>query len=266
MSKLAIKLGWCALGATLWMAVGCGGGTVKNNTSLPDPLIQFLHGSPDAGNLDYYINDEPKVTGLPYLAANPDFISVPFSDLSEDEQAYDIDVRPSGGSEELDRFALPSELDTATMITTIGLRNPGDELLKRARIVFTSIRRVKPIGNRARLIVLHGLVAAPGDLTPNIDFRTPGETPIINFANIKFADTNLTPPPGERAEDPIVDAGTFTFQAQRTGLDTRTIYAEAEVTLLPGRIYFALVSGIVGDPDPLRRPRITFIELTSENR
>jgi hypothetical protein len=253
-------LGWSALLAGLLSLSGCGGTKVTEEPRLPDPNVLFINGSPDAGPLDFYVDDVRKAVNIPYPTSNPDFVTIKYKNPAEDEGAFDVDCRPTGGSEDLDRSALPSAQDSDSIVSVIGLRNPGNELDKRLRIVFSSVARRPLTGNRSRIFVIHGMVAGPGDFTPNIDFRTPGENPQILFPNIQYGFDNLGT--GDNRVDPVVDAGTFRLQVQRAELDTRTIYAEIDAVLRPGVNYFALVTGVIGDPNPLRRPRIALFEIS----
>lgn len=269
MIRLRIWLYAAALTGLATIA-GCGGSTSKTGQgSLPDPTLFFVNGSPDTPSADFYVNEDVKAAGVDYLLSSSDFIKIPFVPAEIDEGAVDVVVTNAGSTTDLDRVALGLERDTHTLVAAIGLQSgaTGIESPKRLQLINHLITRDAPTGNRARIYVLHGLLAAPGEETPKIAFETPGDNPQVQFSDIEYGKTNSEKPADDQegtAPDPLIDSGSYTFQVRRSDLDQGEVYATADLTLQPGRVYLALVSGIVGDADPAKRPRITLIELATK--
>lgn len=257
------------LAAVLGLAValvGCGGGGSTGGGSSDrreDPFVQFVNSVPDSGALDFFMNDTRFAPNIPYLQANNDFIQVPELVFNEDEGAYDIYARVVGQTEDLDRIVEVVQKETASVVVAFGLVNFGTEFEKRAQLLRQQIRRTPVTGNRARLVVLNGLVEEVGNRSPIIDFQTPGDNPVIRFRGIEYGKTNIPAVTEGQPLDPIVASGTYTFQAKRGDVDGDFIYTQTEVTLVPGRTYFVLVTGVQGASEPAQRPRIQFIQLST---
>ncbi len=241
-----------ALSATLGacMLSGCGG--ASNVSDLPDPTIMFLNASPDAGNVDFLLNENVAASGLGYLLTSPGFASTNY--ISDVDGGYDLTLRDSGGAGEYDREYVVFARNTHTVAVAIGLKNVADGIVdKKLRHVRIAVDRTAPNGNKVRLIVLHAFSRANGYQTPNIKFQTPGNNPIFKVEDIAFGASKVI----------TVDSGAFTWQAMRQDADADVVYASTTATLEPNKIYVALVSGIEGAADA-SAPKITFVPLPAK--
>ena len=62
-----------------------------------------------------------------------------------------------------------------------------------------------------------------------------------------------------------VDAGSYNFLVRRADTDALVQYATQTVTLDPGKIYVALMTGQEANADINLRPKIQFIEISTIN-
>lgn len=247
MKKLILSV----LGAVALL--GCGGGSGGGGSDSTDPRIAYVNASPDAGPLDFYLNDSRKASSVPYGTAT-DFRAVANKD-------YDIAVRAADDAETLWSETKTFTPDDDYVVLAVGLRTPPTdetqtppvvENEKRLVIALGNVDRTAPTGNRARLVVVHAFVRKPGFGTPTIDFRNPGDTPVVNTQGIAFG-----------VAAPIdVDSGTQTFQVRQNG--TEQVFVEREFTgasaLAAGSVYLAVVSGIE-DGTGEAAPEIRLIKL-----
>lgn len=259
-----MKTRWALGGWTFVVAaaavtlVGCGG--TQNTSNQPDPEVRFVNGVPDTANLDFVLNDEVKSQNLAYQSASADFESIEF--LTEEEGGYDVSIRRTGTTNDLDIESRNFQRDTDTLVVAIGLQNPGGEPVKRARLVFVPVSRLAPTGNRARLVFLNGFLRSAGFDTPNVTFQSiiPGDpasidNPQDSIRDVPYGDNRLI----------TVDTGNRTFIVRRADTDALVQYAEQTVNLLPGRIYLALVTGQEANPTLSLQPSLRFIEISTQN-
>lgn len=229
---------------------GCGGGGGSDDDTNPE--VYFVNGSSDSIGLDFLMDQVVDTANAAYLGGSGGWKRYEFR--GDDVQGYDVAVRASDTGFEFDRIAQVFQRDTSTAILAIGQRTiaPGEDL-KRLRTVAFNINRVRPNGNKCRLVFVHAFNRFTGFSTPAIVMKNPGDTPqyqtgIINYGTSSVLET---------------DSGTFTFQARRA--DGEAIYATATENLVAGSVYLVMVTGVESDSDPNRRPRITFISLPTEN-
>lgn len=221
---------------------GCGG--AGGNNGQPDPTVRFLNASPDSVALEFLLNDNVVETPKAYLESTPNFVAI-------EPEILDVTLRETGTTFEFWSEAINFTPDTDHLIVAIGLENFNNEFEKRIRITNVNVNRERPIGNKARVYVVHGYLREVGFQTPNIDFQTPGNNPLFKLADISFANS----------KNIEVDSGTQTYEVRR--LNTQNILASATVTLDAGKIYVAVFSGVENAAPP-QEPKITFIELQSE--
>lgn len=239
------KFSVAALLGGLLVLSGCGGG---GGTDDKDPQVYFVNGSADSIALNFTMDDVAADTNVPYLGGSGGWRTYDFKEESTD--GYDVAVLATDTLFEFDRFAQVFQRDTQTVVFAIGQRTiaPGEDA-KRLRLIPGLINNVRPNGNKARLFVLHGFNRAAGLNTPAIVFKNPGDIPQYQTPPIEYATSAILE----------TDSGTFTFEARRA--DGEAIYATASQTLEPGGVYLVSVTGIENDPDPNKRPRITFLSL-----
>ena len=237
----------CAFGV---LFAGCGGS--GGTSSAVKPTMLFINASADTTALDLWLNETILASNFQYLEANADF--TPFEFISDDDGAYDVVTQDTNTEEVFDSQNRVFELDTDTIIVSVGLQNFGTEFLKRLQSVFINVNRTAPNGNKARLYVVHALVREAGFTTPQVIFQNPGDNPQFSTGGIDYGS----------AKDITVDSGPSDWEARRQDADGDVIYATQSTTLDPGSVYLVMVSGIENDADPNKQPKITFIKLTTE--
>lgn len=233
---------------------GCGGGGGNGGGGSSNKArIAYINASPDASILDFRMNNTVRGDDVPYGTAT-DFESLNPAD-------YDVAVETPDNENVLWSEARTFAADTDNVVVSVGLRTPPSddtqtppvvETPKRLVIAGTTINRSKPTGNRARLIILHALVRKAGFPTPAIDFRNPGDTPVVNQGGINYASQSTVD----------VDSGSQTFQVRQSG--TEQVFVERTFTLAPGKVYYALVSGLEGGLGNLA-PEIRLIDLPTRD-
>ncbi|MFW5697704.1 MAG: hypothetical protein ACOCX1_04005 [Fimbriimonadaceae bacterium] len=241
-----------AVGAllALMLLIGCGG---SNRVELPDPTIRFINGSPDVGAIDFYLNNDIVGNSFDYLDDNSRFLTVDFPDEFL-EQSWDLIAQEANGVREFDAVATEFERNTHSMVVLFGLEDPlVSELEKRARLEIVEVDRLEPVGNRARLVIFHGFNREEGKQTPAIDFKNPGDNPLFAAENIAYGESQVL----------SVEAGTNTWNVERSDAEGDVIYTSEELTLEGGHIYFVLVSGLENAADPALGPTITLYEIAT---
>lgn len=241
-------LRWSVAMCAAALLIGCGGN--GTGSELPDPNVFFVNGSADAGNLRLQFNEDVSDGPRGYLETSPDFFPIEFK--TETEEGYDVALATPDLSEIFDLDARVFERNSDTIILALGQRNfAAGEEAKRLRTLFLNVNRAPVGANSARLIIVQGFNRGPGNQTPNVDFKNPGDNPEFRVANLGFLNNG----------EVTIDAGRpFTWVIQRS--DTEAIYATTTVTLSAGT-FLVLLSGTEGATDPAQQPRITFIPLTT---
>ncbi len=224
------------LACALTACGGGGGGGSKNNP----PRLRYLNASPDAGPLTFKLDSEPRASGVTYPGVSPDLDTITQSD-------YDVSVSEDGGND-LDAQAVGFANEKEYLVAAVGLEDFGVEFFKRLRLVMYEVNLTPPNGNRSRIYGLNGFIRVPGIDTPNIDLRTPGETPQYKIENIAFA----------AVVSAEIDSSTQTFIARRSGSDSE--YATGTFTFEPGGVYVAVFAGIENAVGA-QAPRIEFLRI-----
>ncbi len=219
---------------------GCGGGGNGGGSSSDSkPRVAYVNASSDAGGLDFLLNRATEASALPYGTAT-DFATVSAKD-------YDVSIRPNGSSETIWSEAHTFDAGANAVdnvVIALGLRTPPSDTTqtppvvendKRLVLSFATVDRNLPVGNRARLLIVHALVRKAGFGTPAIDFRNPGNTPAVEVTGIGFGGTIVKD----------VDSGSQTFEARQSGTEQDFVNSKT-FTLTAGGVYVALVSGVEG--------------------
>jgi hypothetical protein len=211
-----------ALGVALVLAFGCGGGA---GTGGDDPTLAFFNGSPDAPNIDFFMDDDLMAADVEYLTK---------SDWqSTDAQDRDIGALEAGTTTQIDLIFRTLSEDRHYLFPVLGLYNYGSELEKRARLAPAEISRTRPNGSKSGLIIFHGFCREAGFQTPSIDFRNPGNNPQFIAEDIPFAGSAHL----------LIDSGVHDFVARRNG--TEEVYAALDdFNFEAGKIYGVFVVGV----------------------
>lgn len=229
------------VGLVALVILGCGGSSTT--AEVPDPVIRFINASPTATAVDMSVNETQLGNNVGFMGSSPNFVSF-------DPGEYDIAVQQDGDPDNYDIEVYTMNADQSYISLAIGILNPvAEETDKRLRPVTFQMDRLRPNGDKARLIVVHAYVSAEGTQTPGIDFQNPGDNPRIRETNIAFGG----------ARGILVDSGSNTFVARRTGSEEE-LFTPVTTTFEAGKIYAAVVSGLEGGANP---PTIRYVELQS---
>ncbi len=245
---MASRLTLLLLPLCLLLASCAGSGTTNAN----DPKVIFITASPDGGSLQFRMDDEIAADALAYLASSGDFVEHEFK--GADVDGYDVSLHDAGSTFEFERQAIVFAEDTDSVVLAHGIRNFGvGEELKRLRFFSFTVDRSAPVGNKARLFVVHAIERSPGLLTPAVKLQNASTNP-------QFATGDIAP---GGMSSILVDSGTGTWFVRRSG--TQADFVSQALTLDPGSVYVVLMSGIEADADVARQPKITLIKLTTTN-
>lgn len=245
---------FAALGLVSLLA-GCGGGGSLINQ--PDGQIRLFNASPDS-TLDFRIDDVNERAGVAYLGNSPAFRTIAFR--ADTDGGYDMSVIVPGTEREV-RSEQFFARDQSYLWVAFGLATP-DNVDKRLDHTFIPISREAPIGNKARLIIFNALNSGPGFESNAVNFQSFNPSDPNSGDNPQFIRGSLGYGSFDQSGNLMdIDSGTLTFQARQTGSDAAVIFAQKTFTFESGKIYFALVSGVVGDPVVAKQPTITFFEI-----
>lgn len=227
---------------TLIAVSGCGGAQ-SGVVVLPDPVIRFINASPNSTALDFAVNDTQIGNNVPYLGSSPTFVSVEQGD-------YDLMVQEDADPETQALEVSQLNRNQDYISVAIGLVTPPNgEFDKRLRATAAPFNRIRPNGDKARLLVFNAYNRSLGNENPSIDFQNPGDTPTFVINDIPFGE----------GRELIVDATTQVFVARRNGTEFE-LTPQNTFTFQGGKIYAAIVSGIE-DAAGAQAPKITYVEL-----
>ncbi|MBS1721620.1 MAG: hypothetical protein JSS66_01295 [Armatimonadetes bacterium] len=246
------------------LAGGCGGS--GGGTGQKDPVMIVANACSDPGNLAYFFNDTQYGGNLAYR-----HLSLPFTLTfrSAEEGAWDCSLEEPDRSVQYDIQGKLFEKDTTTICAAVGEKNPTDDneglrLLKRLQTSFFNPDRTKPVGNRARLFILHAFNRQKNFNTPDLTFQTFGDNPQFQSDNIVYSKwVTLEVDSGRYKSNPNDPLSDNHFIAKDTNADG--VFAEnPDVTLKPGSLYVVMISGIE-DPNPNVHQNIAFIEIPAKD-
>jgi hypothetical protein len=182
--------------------------------------LRVAHYSPDAPNVDIFVNGERTVTNLRYRTLSA-YLSVPAGE-------YTFGVAPTGGQPIFTTTATvePGQVVTAWANGLLG--GAGAQAFKVTPTIDRAGEGATPEPENARLRVLH---ASPD--APNVDIFVHGERAVTDLA---FG--SITP------YLPLA-AGSYTVEVRVA--NTSTVVFTAPVTLEGGKIYTAAALGVVGN-------------------
>ena len=230
-----------SISAALLLIAGCGGG---GGNELRDAQFRVINLSPGT-SIDVSADDSVAVREVDYLEDGTRFVS-------KDGDTYDFFVRENGTTADLVAEAVSLVDDQDYLYVTLGLKEFGDEPLKRLRGALLNFDRRRPNGTKARIIAVHAYVQAAGSQTPSVQFRGPGDSPQVATGVVPFGGAALLE----------LDAGPQTLEIRPEGgegaLTTST------TTFLPGRIYVAAFTGIEGGTGD-QAPALRFFEIETRD-
>jgi hypothetical protein len=228
--------------------IGCGGG--GSGSDLADPVIRFVNASPDSNPQDFFINLDNKAAGIAFVSAS--------AEATTKKGDKDISVQDSTNQTVLDALAFNFAGDKKYVAITVGLQNFGAEILKRLRLLAFEYNKNAPNGSKARLLVIHAFLRAPGFDTPNIDFQG-GAVGSYDPNNPQYSVTDIEFGGSAPTELEVDSDVALIFQARRT--DTENVYAaDPSTTFDAGGIYLAIVTGVEG-AGGVQAPQIKYIKL-----
>jgi hypothetical protein len=240
---------------------GCGGGGTGGPATGKDPFAIFVNASENSGSVLFALNDDAKSGALTALKQTAP-VQFPFVDQAEG--GYDVSLESSDRSEVFDAESRVFDRDSSTLVLAFGLRDFGVEDAKRLRLGFFGADRTAPVGNRARLIVLHAYNLRAGFQTPNIDFLSAEPSDPDNLDNPQFSLTDI--PYGQARVitvdvDPVA-ANALLWVVKRNDADARLSQAvRPSPALKAGSIYLVVVSGLEDADADTRDATLTFLPI-----
>jgi hypothetical protein len=186
---------------------------------------------PDSNGIDFRL-DESSTSATQSIAYGGS--SSNFTDVTAAE--HDLDFLEHTQTQPLWSEADTFVTGTDYVAVAAGEEGFGSEYLKRPQLVFAPVDRSVPNGSKSRLVIVNGLVEAPGVPTPAIDFTNPGQNPQFTTG------ANPVVPAGWAIL--LIDSGSREFIARETG--TQGSYVDKTFSFAPGSVYLMLVTGIVG--------------------
>jgi hypothetical protein len=186
-----------------------------------DSRVRVIHASPDAPDVDIYVNDEETLTNVPYKAVS-DYLTVPAG-------SYNFKVFAAGANPASDEPVIDADASLAAgkdySVAAVGL------LADIAPAVFED-NNAAPAAGKAHVRVIHASPDAPA-----VDIAV-ADGPVV-FSNLAFPDADGPTP---------VDAGTYDLEVLAAGTDTVALALDG-VALQGGRIYTVIAMGLLeGDP------------------
>lgn len=240
---------------------GCGGGSSGGPPTGKDPIGIFVNASENSGTVLFALNDEAKSGNLAGLKLSAP-VQFPFVDAAEG--GYDVSLESTDRSDVFDAESRVFDRDASTLVMAFGLRDFGTEDAKRLRIGFFGADRTAPVGNRARLIVLHAYNLRAGFQTPNINFLSADPSDPDNLDNPQFSLSDI--PYGQARVitvdvDPVA-SNALLWVVKRNDADARLSQAvRPNPALKAGSIYLVVVSGLEDADADTRDATVTFLPI-----
>lgn len=177
-------------------------------------MVRVVHGSPDAPNVDVWVNGETVLTDVPFTAVS-DYLSVPAGD-------YEIAVSATGDTTPvIGPVTLTFEAGTATTIAAYGLVADIDAA------VFTD--DIAIADGQSKLRAIHLSPSAPAD----VDIAVQGGDVVVPGLSYPEASGYLT-----------LDAGDYPLEIRAAGDDAAAL--EFDVTLAANTNYTAFAMDAEG--------------------
>ena len=186
-----------------------------------DARVRVVHASPDAPNVDVYVDDAAALTDVPYKAESG-YVPLPAG-------AHNFKVFAAGADPATDEPVIDADatLDAGTDYTIVALGTVAEITAG----VFVD-NNAAPAAGKAHVRVIHASPDAPA-----VDVAVAGG-PVL-FSNLAF---------GEAQGPAPVDAGTYDLEVRAAGTETVALPIDG-VTFEEGKIYTVLAVGLLdGEP------------------
>lgn len=195
--------------------------------------IRVVHASPDAPNVDIWVNGSVAVSNLAFEEAT-DYIALPAGD-------YDIAVTPTGGTaaDAVIEATLTLEGGMDYTVAAVG------QVAEIAPLVLED-NNVAPSAGKSHIRVVHASPDAPA-----VDIAVAGGPVLIE--NLAFPTASDYLP---------VDAATYNLQVRPTGTDTSVLDINGFVAE-PGNVYTVFAVGLVSDDSLSVLPLVDATSTTS---
>lgn len=203
--------------------------TDSTETASENAQLRVAHMSPNAPNVDVYVDDEVVLEDVPFGAVS-DYLSVPGG-------TYTVKITPTGDAETV-VFEGDVTVESEQAYTVAAIGEVGDEGDQAFEPLVLTDDNEPPDGETARVRAVH--VSPDG---PTVDI-TAGET--VLFDGVSYGESGTTEVP----------AGDYTVEIRA---DTETndgdVVASFDVTLEGGQVYTAFAAGYVTpDDEPASTP------------
>lgn len=186
-----------------------------------DTRVRVVHASPDAPNVDVYVDDTKALTNVPYKAESG-YLPLPAG--AHNFKVYATGANPASDDPVIDADAT---LGAGKDYTVVAL----GEVANITAGVFED-NNAAPAAGKAHVRVIH---AAPG--APSVDVAVAGG-PVL-FSNLPFGEADGPSP---------VDAGTYDLEVRAAGT-TNVALPISDVALQAGKVYTVLAVGLIdGEP------------------
>jgi len=237
---------WLYFSVLALALAGCGGGGGGGGGSANlDPGLLFISASPDSAKMTWAVEGKTKTPPQGYLQTSGIFQSVKPGDL-------DVELFEQGNPETTDARVITFSSNENSLLLGCGFKDFGTEFDKRLRIHRFLVNRSVPNGNRARVYFFHALLFEAGFFLPNLTVQSPGKTPQYVSEDMAF---------GVQSELGM-DAGEQSIVVRRSG--TEKNYLETKINLVSGKVYLALITGVVGRAG-VDKAQVKLIELPTQN-
>jgi hypothetical protein len=216
MKRLLVASAVALVLAALGLAMA--GGTASAGE---DARVRVVHASPDAPNVDVYVDDTLALSDVPYKAESG---YVPLPAGAHNFKVFAAGADPASDSPVIDADAT---LDPATDYTIVALG-----LLEDITAGVFVDDNAAPAEGKAHVRVIHASPDAPA-----VDVAVAGG-PVL-FSNLAFGEADGPTP---------VDAGTYDLEVRAAGTETVALPISG-VTFAEGKIYTVLAVGLLeGEP------------------
>ncbi len=212
------------LASAALLALASGGIALISGASAQTPSdarVRVIHASPDAPNVDVYVDDTETLTDVPYKTVS-DYLTVPAG-------SYNFKVYAAGADPATDDPVIDADATLAAgkdySVAAVGL------VADIAPAVYED-NNAAPAAGKTHVRVIH---AAPD--APNVDVAV-ADGPVV-FDNVAFPNADGPTP---------VDAGTYDLEVRAAGTETVALALDG-VALSAGKIYTVIAVGLLeGDP------------------
>ena len=234
---------------TTVLVVGSGVATAQEHASDGDAKVRVAHASPDAPNVDVFIDDEKVLADVPYTAVSG------YLELSAD--TYEVAIAAASDAEEPDDAETVVFQDDVTLeaedytVAAIGELTPdaSDEGL---RVAIYEDRLGVLDEDTGRVRIVHASPDAPAVDVQVVD--DDGDTVLTLAEDLEF---------GEASENVEADAGTYSVAVFPAGGDEDTdeaVLGPVDVEVRDGEVLTVFAMGFLdAEPDDVEEPEFQLV-------